>query len=551
MYAAIDFRRFLAVFLALLGILSCLQAQYSGGSGTADDPYQIATAAELIALSETPEDYDKHFVLTADIDLDPNRPGGKVFDRAVIAPDTNGAKAGFQGTPFTGVFDGNGHTISHLTYASTHADYVGLFGSVGTWEHVGVIKDLGLISPNVNAGAGDYVGSLAGEVKKGRISGCYAEGGNVAGDENVGGLVGAGGANKWDVFPWLRPSTLSNAIYNCCSTSSVYGTSAVGGLVGSNYEGTIVNCYATGAVGAREQVGGLVGRNGNWLVEYSWRVPGTIWNCYSTGLVSGESHVGGLVGLHREGSVIGCFWDMETSGQTTSDGGTGQTTAEMQTARTFLDAGWDFVAETANGTEDIWWILEGKDYPRLWWELPSDGFQVLVVDDFESYDDEDNRIWNTWMDGWFNGTGSQIGWEIWIETIVHSGCEAMPFQYSNFGPPYYSEVGRTWSPVQDWTVNGMDSLVLYVRGTSTNGPAVLYVALEDSVGEVAIVPYADDTASTATNWLEWEIPLSSFAGVNLARVKTMYIGVGDRGNPVPGGQGIIYVDDISLAQRMP
>lgn len=42
--------------------------------------------------------------------------------------------------------------------------------------------------------------------------------------------------------------------------------------------------------------------------------------------------------------------------------------AEMQRAGTFLDAGWDFVGETANGTEDVWWILEGKDYPRLWWE---------------------------------------------------------------------------------------------------------------------------------------------------------------------------------------
>jgi hypothetical protein len=47
---------------------------------------------------------------------------------------------------------------------------------------------------------------------------------------------------------------------------------------------------------------------------------------------------------------------------------TDKTTAEMQRAKTFLDAGWDFVDETANGTEDLWWINEGKDYPRLWWE---------------------------------------------------------------------------------------------------------------------------------------------------------------------------------------
>jgi hypothetical protein len=50
------------------------------------------------------------------------------------------------------------------------------------------------------------------------------------------------------------------------------------------------------------------------------------------------------------------------------DGSYGKTTAEMQTAATFLDAGWDFRGETDNGTDDIWWIEEGVDYPRLWWE---------------------------------------------------------------------------------------------------------------------------------------------------------------------------------------
>jgi hypothetical protein len=71
-------------------ILVCLvglpaQAKYGGGSGTAADPYQIATAADLIALGDTPTDYGKHFILTADINLAPNLPGRKVFDNAVIA----------------------------------------------------------------------------------------------------------------------------------------------------------------------------------------------------------------------------------------------------------------------------------------------------------------------------------------------------------------------------------------------------------------------------------------------------------------------------------
>ena len=68
------------------------------------------------------------------------------------------------------------------------------------------------------------------------------------------------------------------------------------------------------------------------------------------------------------GNISSSFWDMETSGRVTSAGGTGLTTVEMQDIDSFLNAGWDFMDETRNGTEDIWWILGGQDYPRLWWE---------------------------------------------------------------------------------------------------------------------------------------------------------------------------------------
>ncbi len=70
-----------------------------------------------------------------------------------------------------------------------------------------------------------------------------------------------------------------------------------------------------------------------------------------------------------KGQMLGCFWDTGTSSQPESAGGTGRTTAEMQTSGTFVGAGWDFAGETANGAKDIWWILDGKDYPRLWWQL--------------------------------------------------------------------------------------------------------------------------------------------------------------------------------------
>jgi hypothetical protein len=103
----------------------------------------------------------------------------------------------------------------------------------------------------------------------------------------------------------------------------------------------------------------------------------SITNCYSTGTVNGGTYIGGLVGWNLR-SITMSFWDVETSGllnmcgrqgpyTMVCDDSFGKTTTEMQTASTFLEAGWDFVDETANGTDDIWWIHEGQDYPRLWW----------------------------------------------------------------------------------------------------------------------------------------------------------------------------------------
>jgi hypothetical protein len=99
---------------------------------------------------------------------------------------------------------------------------------------------------------------------------------------------------------------------------------------------------------------------------------GDITNCYATGSISGWADTGGLVGYRIAGSVQASFWDVQASGRATSAGGTGKSTAQMQTAATFLSAGWDFVDETTNGTQDIWRILEGRDYPRLRWESVTD-----------------------------------------------------------------------------------------------------------------------------------------------------------------------------------
>ena len=148
----------------------------------------------------------------------------------------------------------------------------------------------------------------------------------------------------------------SNDISFCYSRGCVNGGERVGGLVGDNY-GNIESCYSTSVViGTKNYVGGLAGA--------SWK---EIAYCYSAGLVIGDDiFTGGLVGYGRR--TFNSFWDIESSGQTTSNSENGRTTAEMQTESTFTDAGWDFAGETVNGTGDIWWILEGQDYPRLWWE---------------------------------------------------------------------------------------------------------------------------------------------------------------------------------------
>jgi hypothetical protein len=78
------------------------------------------------------------------------------------------------------------------------------------------------------------------------------------------------------------------------------------------------------------------------------------------------------------------------------------------------------------------------------------------------------------------------------------------------------------------------------------GTGQLTVAIKDSTGKLAVVTNLDSAAVTMTTWTEWKIPLSSFTGVNPAKVKKMYIGVGDRKNPVADGAGRLYIDNIRI-----
>jgi hypothetical protein len=174
----------------------------------------------------------------------------------------------------------------------------------------------------------------------------------------------------------------------------------------------------------------------------------------------------------------------------------------------------------------------------------------LPIEDFESYtDDEGDRIYETWTDGWTNNTGSQAGYEqapFAERTIVHGGKQSLPLDYNNTKAPFYSEVEREFAPIQNWTVDEVDTLVLYVRGRTNNNPASFYVALGDATNKIAVVAYPDMAPMTKAQWTEWKVPLSDFAGVNLARIKKLYLGVGQRTGATAGGTGILFVDDIRL-----
>jgi hypothetical protein len=191
----------------------------------------------------------------------------------------------------------------------------------------------------------------------------------------------------------------------------------------------------------------------------------------------------------------------------------------------------------------------------------------LIVDDFEDYDTGENQIWYAWEDGLGygipgtppysagNGTGSAVGDETTYsyteETIVHGGNQAMPVYYDNNQQAKlkYSEVVKTLTSGNDWTREGVGVLTIWFRGNSDNAAETLYVALNGN----AIVTNDDPAAAQVEAWTQWNIDLQAFAdqGVNLANVDTIAIGLGNKNNPLAGGSGTMYFDDIRLYRPAP
>jgi hypothetical protein len=286
------------------------------GLGTAEEPYLIQDARDLGTVWFEPS---AHYHLETSVDL-----SGITWSMGVVPS-------------FNGNFDGKGHMISNLRIEG--GGYLGTFGQLGSGAE---ISNLGLEEVDLNGT--HYVGGLAG-YNSGSITRSGSTGVLTGTAGYVGGLAGYN----------------SGSITASYSTGAVSGKTRAGGLVGAS-SGRISVSYSTGGVTGDSRIGGLVGENCR---------NGAITASYSAGTVSGNSDVGGLAGYNwGDARITSSLWDAEVSGVANSAGGAGWPTAVMRTAVPFLIAGWDFVDEAENGTDDVWWILEGQDYPRLWWELP-------------------------------------------------------------------------------------------------------------------------------------------------------------------------------------
>jgi PKD repeat protein len=328
---------------------SQIEIEYNG-EGTSENPYEIGNSsrlANLYRLQCISENLDGVYELTSDINASETAEwyGGSGFNPI-------GGRLFRGNTPFSGSFDGNNNTIKGLTI-SRGEDFVGLFGVIEN----GYVSNVSLMSPDVSGE--ERVGALVGENRGGSVTNVNVISGSLDG-QRVGGVAGM---NRGTVSNTSVTGSINSngdrvgglAASNRGTVSWSYSTASVdgkdpnnaGGLVGHNF-GLVEDSYATGSVSGGSYVGGLVG-----TMSSDAMVSGT----YAAGNVTGNSNTGGLVGRSRGGSVMSSYWDNESTGQDTSEGGTKLTTSEMQ--------GFD-AAQSMTGLDfEGRWSAKNGSYPEL------------------------------------------------------------------------------------------------------------------------------------------------------------------------------------------
>ena len=357
---------------------------YYVGLGTQECPFLIYRPEDLNAIGLHSQDWNKHFKVMRDI----NMSGIAGTEYNTIAP--------LYGQAFSGVFDGSDFAISNLAVTCTSQDATGMFGNVSGANaviqnlnlnnitvyssqvnaggicgvmHNGTLQNINLRSANIKAGRN--VGGLAGNCLPSssgqyiHITDCTFEGlveSTLSIAAGTGGIAGSVSGNGLVEYCWAKGAVTSagNEVGGICGSSSVKvrychyagsveGSSRVGGVLGfTNSDEACGYLYAQGRVEGSSNVGGLIGK-----------VYGStdLWHCYSACAVEGGSYTGGLIGDYTSSSldVHYCYWDTQTSGRSSSDGGSGKSIRLMQKQSTYLT--WDF--------ENTWQMIEDQSYPSL------------------------------------------------------------------------------------------------------------------------------------------------------------------------------------------
>jgi hypothetical protein len=387
--------RFLLVCLAVISstMFSQTSVPPASGDGTVGNPYQIATLDNLYWIAESNTRWNYRYIQTSDIDAS---------ETSTWFSDGAGGFYGWipignSSTSFSGWYNGQNFKITNIYVNRTTTDYAGFFGYLSG----NTISNM--ILENVNISGKNITGGLAGFGISATVTGCSTTGTVFSTGYYAGGLLG-----------WTQGSNVRNCFSKCDITAV---SSEAGGLVGVNYSGSVIElCYATGDVTGAFRVGGLIGLNytsghlrnsyarGNVAATdpgqgYAGGCVGVnqnysyITNCYSTGTVTGVNNIGGLLGYNSWSYVYNSFWDVETSGITGS-----KTTAEMKTQTTFTGATWDFVVETANGTNDYWKMrsYNNDGYPYMSWQIyiPDTPQNMNIIYSSESPDIDWDQVVN-------------------------------------------------------------------------------------------------------------------------------------------------------------
>ncbi|MCK4979552.1 MAG: T9SS type A sorting domain-containing protein [Candidatus Delongbacteria bacterium] len=417
------------LLIIFIGIFLPIYAQVATppalGVGSELDPYQIANLENLYWLTADTLNFDKHYIQTADINA---------YETITWFDSTGWLPIGIYEIPstsqeaidcrfsFSGYYDGQNFTIDSLHINQSEWSgmyYLGLFGRTLN----ATLKNINLTDESINIfGYGNTFGGLAGEIKFTSVSNCYTQANIVAPNcGSIGGLIGRSENSDIEnshsdgyietaeimmpnIGGLVAVNSTGGSIHKCSSSVNINGIygggDSVGGLVAVN-DSRITQCYSDGDINGYSWLGGLVWANG---------VEGVISDCFSSSNISGAG-IGGLVASNQgsitrsfsngslEGEVLGglisvtvvdsifedCFWDIETSGVDSSAGGVGLTTIEMQTLSTFTDAGWDFVGESTNGTENIWDIngVTNGGYPFFSWMSTSIDNAEFTVENYK------------------------------------------------------------------------------------------------------------------------------------------------------------------------